>query len=279
MYCMTAPETGGSSCFSQASRRKHEPRRSILVDAEESVLNMYKDYEAAAPLLEDLDPHAITEELSEAMLNCYDSHTRPVSTLVKEIHDAGDDVGCCPYCQIAPPSTIDHYLPRENHYPEFSVFGPNLIPSCGRCNTLKGERYRNASRERLHFHPYYDDISGHTVLQCQVYFRNGMPSLQFCVFNGGKVSKYVFEIVQRHFQSLQLAKRYVNVATPELSKYTKALRNHLNNGWSVESLQDHLSTLAHDELHMRGENHWRVVLLAALDGNKEYIEWLQVFEG
>lgn len=62
----------------------------------------------------------------------------------------------CPMCGSGSVGTVDHFLPRET-YAEFSVFTPNLIPTCGICNTKakKTTVSGNLAVERF-LHPYFN---------------------------------------------------------------------------------------------------------------------------
>ncbi|PKN40500.1 MAG: endonuclease [Deltaproteobacteria bacterium HGW-Deltaproteobacteria-18] len=63
----------------------------------------------------------------------------------------------CPFCGgIGRPKNLDHYLPKA-HFPQFSIFPLNLIPSCRDCN-MDGKGHTFATCEEEHIlHPYLDD--------------------------------------------------------------------------------------------------------------------------
>lgn len=88
----------------------------------------------------------------EDLLHCYTSGCGPRNTLVSDILALSPE---CPYCGINQTNTIDHYLPKGD-YEQYAVFPPNLVPSCGECNSLRKPWVRNGARTTLHF--YFDEI-------------------------------------------------------------------------------------------------------------------------
>ena len=64
----------------------------------------------------------------------------------------------CPSCgEEGSPSTIDHYLPKED-YPHFSVTPANLTPMCDACQTAKGQETVDKGGRRIFLHPYFDEF-------------------------------------------------------------------------------------------------------------------------
>lgn len=63
--------------------------------------------------------------------------------------------GYCPMCGSETHKTVDHYLPRSP-WAEFSFFSLNLVPSCGTCNTKRGNRASAPGSSPKVFHPYFD---------------------------------------------------------------------------------------------------------------------------
>lgn len=61
----------------------------------------------------------------------------------------------CPLCGGLGARTIEHHLPQSN-YPEFAIFGPNLIPSCNACNGKRGATANGPGVKINTLHPYYD---------------------------------------------------------------------------------------------------------------------------
>lgn len=61
----------------------------------------------------------------------------------------------CPLCGSANPSQLEHYLPHA-HYPEFTVFSWNLVPTCSLCNPKRGHRAHEPGHPDPLVHPYLE---------------------------------------------------------------------------------------------------------------------------
>ena len=62
----------------------------------------------------------------------------------------------CSMCGSLHCGTLDHVLPRAN-FPEFAVFGPNLVPACHPCNAKRGTNVVGPGAGERVLHPYFDD--------------------------------------------------------------------------------------------------------------------------
>lgn len=81
----------------------------------------------------------------------------------------------CPICGIQKCKHLDHYIPREQ-MPEFSIFPPNLIPTCEVCNGKKHEKWLNEDDERIVFNAFFDELPDKPICECVITLdKHGMP--------------------------------------------------------------------------------------------------------
>lgn len=119
----------------------------------------YADYEAAGGDPWTLAPAAFASDISDAQRALYD--TRRNSKPLRAIRRRADHP-CCPMCGSGGRGHLDHFLPRTA-YPEFSVFGLNLVPTCASCNSgSKGDTYQGNAPERF-LHPYFDTLAAQAI--------------------------------------------------------------------------------------------------------------------
>jgi hypothetical protein len=119
----------------------------------------YADYEAAGGDPWAVAPAVFTPDIGDAQRALYD--TRRKSKPLRDIRRR-TDMSCCPMCGSGGRGHLDHVLPRVT-YPEFSVFGLNLVPTCPSCNSSnKGETYQGVEPERF-LHPYFDTLAADEI--------------------------------------------------------------------------------------------------------------------
>ena len=60
--------------------------------------------------------------------------------------------------------------------PEFSIFTPNLIPTCEDCNGKKHEKWLNEDEERIVFNAFFDELPDKPICECVITLdEHGMP--------------------------------------------------------------------------------------------------------
>lgn len=123
-----------------------------LSPIQDEIKSAYKSYiiEKGSPLIKPLE---ISEAQKESLKTAYKSKPKGAGLdWIQGLYING--LKSCPFCGGDGARTIEHYLPKEC-YPEFSVFSPNLMPSCGTCNQKRNEQNSYGAPIKL-FHPYFD---------------------------------------------------------------------------------------------------------------------------
>lgn len=119
----------------------------------------YADYEAAGGDPWTVSPAVFVDDIADAQRALYDA--RRNSRALRRIRRR-EDFRCCPMCGSGGRGHLDHMLPRAA-YPEFSILGLNLVPTCPSCNSNnKRETYRGDPPERF-LHPYFDTIAADPI--------------------------------------------------------------------------------------------------------------------
>ena len=169
--------------------------------------------------------------------------------------------GRCPYCDTAQVGTLDHYLPKGD-YEEFCVLSLNLIPSCHRCNNMRGDALRHEGGTRM-WHAYLDAVPVEALLFAQVSPRGNTLAVSFTIKNSVGVELPVFQQLEYLYESLHLGEFFQVEATAALFDLApSASRVHTEGG--AEAVKHLFSTWAADIEARHGRNHWRSALHRAL---------------
>lgn len=168
----------------------------------------------------------------------------------------------CPLCGHRQATTLDHYLPKSR-YPALAVAPLNLIPACKDCNTAKMESFPTSQEDAM-LHPYFDDINSGRWLYANVIQKSPVV-LIFSVIAPTSWSATMQPRVNRHFQTLGLARLYSIEAADELSSIKSQLQNLFNNGGTA-NVQSYLQQRA-ESCSQDRRNGWRTAMYEALFSN------------
>jgi hypothetical protein len=176
----------------------------------------------------------------------------------------------CPSCgEEGSPSTIDHYLPKEN-YPHFSVTPVNLTPMCDACQTAKGEKALDSNGRRIFLHPYFDEFLESQVIRLTIGRPFNAPK-DFSLEPTADLDPTLADLVRRHIHGLHMDERYGAFFRDE---YIRLLR-------LSQVARDEGLDIAHDipafvRLY-RGKavNLWPHVFYTAVAADDELIEYLR----
>lgn len=175
--------------------------------------------------------------------------------------------GRCPLCGQRDVKTLDHYLSKDD-YPELAVFPTNLVPSCFDCNHAKGT-YRANNANRLLFHPYFDDWSGHRLIRASVNIGEGV-TLSYSVRAPEGVDIEIVRRARRHFTKLNLGILYEQNAAVELVDRKLAFQETFDAD-GPDGLRDELEREARSR-RRRNRNSWQSALYRALARSDAFCE-------
>ena len=167
--------------------------------------------------------------------------------------------GLCVYCDISVAHEMDHFLPKSV-FPEFAVLSANLVPSCGRCNRLKGESAFQPSGAR-YFHSYLDSVDFQFV-RAALHMADGAL---YCVFEldiPSPTCPVIAEGIELEFDELQLISRYQTAANLEMGEQLVSVMDYLTG--PLDRLSKSFESNARHLLSIYGVNHWKSLLYAAI---------------
>lgn len=248
--------------------------RAFLVAAQARVLARCNAYGLALSQLKVPALVAWTADTKAALLSCYNVGTISLSKLKDDILDALKDQGqinllLCPYCMLNEPSTWDHYLPKDK-YPEYSVYHPNLLYVCFRCNQRKWNYYD--ANGLLYCHPYFTVSETVALLHCSVTVNGGHLKIEYYGASIGAL-QLEGEIAQRHLVQLTLGTRFQGVAASLVSNLIGELRQHFPAGIQPEALKGILRRRYDETRNKLGPNAWDSRLWHGLAANDEFLQY------
>lgn len=176
--------------------------------------------------------------------------------------------GYCSMCGAETHKTVDHFLPRSP-WAEFSFFSLNLVPSCGICNTKRGNRANAPGTTPRLLHPYFDEKI--LVKRLHVTGIKGpyeAPEFEPNVCHSLKRTEALR--ARRHMkQSIDLVvyHQFCSNRWSELKQEIKRLK-------TKSAVKKRLKTLLEDSVSTSGPNSWKTAFYAGAYGSPSVISWL-----
>jgi hypothetical protein len=258
------PQRDHEADFLGFSARRNAATSQLLFDAANDVFAAYADYVENDGNAAIVMPLAAEQDAREALRSNYPLLRE--STTYGELLQLSD--GRCPMCGFGEASTLDHYLPRSE-YPEFSVFAMNLVPSCPRCNLLKGFSVGKVPAKQF-LHAFIHQIPSIAVLVCRVDVQPNTILPTFRIRQTTRVKPEILARLSHQFRTLQLAERFQLQALLELGERRIAFQKFVAPGWNYSELRDQLREEARAFRATLGRNHWKTALYRALFQNREF---------
>ena len=251
--------------------RAEEPRKQRLLAKRQVVIDLFEAYRLGSwhwALAQRHDEFFAVEEL-EDLLWTYDltfSRRALARVRAEALLGAGR---LCPYCLIEEPKTLDHFLPKSR-FQAFASHAPNLVPMCGRCNTLKGTK-GSAVGEQFFTHAYFDEIAKHQpFLIAQVAVGARSIATNFMIDFGADLAGSILNRLSYQFSILRLGARYQREAVDVIRDQAEKIEEMHADRCSIEDIVFSVAEDAKAEAMSMGKSFWRAALLKALAGNLEF---------
>jgi hypothetical protein len=204
-----------------------------------------------------------------SLVNLYNTHMVKKGSIGRPLYDKLiiSAKGICPFCAEGRPTTIDHFLPKDesNGFPELSIVPINLVPCCKDCNHIKSSKSPITKEEQL-IHPYYDDINQDRWLYTNISYQiNDEPALTFYVNCPDEWDETLQARVRNHFKLLDLNLIYSQQAANEFS----GISHYLNGLFIVggeDAVKEHLLCEAISR-EAYNKNSWQTAMYYALSEN------------
>ena len=128
----------------------------------------------------------------------------------------------CPYCSDREPTTLDHYL-AKSEFGAYAVLPINLVPSCDRCNSKKGNFEQSTRGQHgAVLHPYFDDVSEEHWLKATI-VDNAGPVARFYVDQSAISDPALRTRASSHLNALRLKKYFKVKAAQEINNLDRKL--------------------------------------------------------
>lgn len=281
MKTLEIPRLNAEEVYTQIKKNSKNTenidKRDRLENLEALVFKRYKEYENLNVSLELISGSTISDRMDkEALGSCYSRNKSgylegEVVSKILSIQSA-QHKNSCPYCGIDKPRTIDHYLPKSD-FPEFSIYPPNLIPCCGRCNSKKNDRWLE-NGERLFLNFYFDSIPNVRFLTSKLVYSSDeedkIPTVVFELIKHSEIQPKQYELIERHFKKLELLEEYSEAIEEELSNIHDLVIH--NKTLSMEDHRENLRMQARMFARKYGVNYWRACLYDAVISSDEFFD-------
>lgn len=168
----------------------------------------------------------------------------------------------CQNCTINEADTMDHVL-GQTEFPEFAVHPKNLFPCCSVCNKKKSDRYVDGNGSQLFLNLFIDDLPQTQYLYVE-FGDNWLPRFRLEQPDG--VPNNIFNLIERHYDQLDLLTRFSNNSNEIISSLRSTIRvfGGIGIGGKIEELCQDLEPFL-------GYNHRQVVLTRALGSSEDFI--------
>ena len=243
----------------------------VLADHVDAICEGYIGYVEANGNAHAVPNVQLPDDVAHFLRNHYKSPPSAISHIGEIRRRSG--IRTCPMCGALKANTLDHLLPKED-FPEFAIFGPNLVPGCS-CNTLRGRILTGGPNERI-LHPYYDDVMRERLLAARIEDLGPVPRISLrslldtCHADYASVAFHIDQLISRTLLVDYLGAEWVKLIQRPKSLSTHFRRDPPDRETLVNILEAELDR-ADD--HHESVNNWDSIFLAGLLDDP-VIDWL-----
>jgi hypothetical protein len=262
-------------------RKKGGATKTLLQSMYDEIKTRYDEYECKRSTPENVTQVSRNANESVALESCYVNSNTFKYNLLKKVQPLEEaPTPRCPYCQINPATTWDHFLPASI-FPDFFVYPPNLIRACSECNDgIKKQGLVTPVRKTVH--PYYDPLSNHQYLKCTIIRVADEITATYTIDDTNTAptyNAYVASVVKHHFKSYDLARKFRAESSRKIADFyvtLKGISRRSRKFPSHDIIKDIIIETIRD-LQKRGEgiNHWELVLWGSILAFNEFIQFFE----
>lgn len=175
----------------------------------------------------------------------------------------------CQYCTIAPVSSLDHIVPKDE-FAEFAVNPKNLLPSCSICNSYKSSNWK-ANNKAIFLNLYTDILPNEQYLFVDLIVSEDNIEATFKLRNIKEIDHEFYKLLESHYSRLHLLQRFKNESCTiisELSNLIMSSREFLKEKQIKQIIKN---KIVQDKL-LLGANYYKSILVEALLNNQEYFD-------
>src|SRR5699024_1602345 len=142
----------------------------------------------------------------------------------------------CQNCTIGEVNSFDHFVSKDE-FPEFAVQPKNLFPSCSKCNSYKGQEWREHG-QITYLNLYLDDLPEEQYLFVNIeVIDNDVVTTEFYLDNPNGIDPVLYERIQNHYRNLHLCHRFKENADSVITELENVIRS------SIGRSEEHTSEL------------------------------------
>ena len=243
-----------------------------LSNYEEVVTNQFKLYDDNFDNddLVSLVNHGFIDGEKGDLIRLYAYQGKPIQRLKVAVTTTERNriLNTCQNCTIGEVNSFDHFVDK-NEFPEFSVHPKNLFPCCSMCNSKKGQVWRT-SGVVSYLNLYLDELPREQYLFVNIAIKKDVITTEFYLDNVNGVEPLFFERIQRHYDNLDLCKRFQVNAHEIITTLENTLRTY-SNRIPIEDIVKF--TIENSQKNMRyfGYNYWKSILEIALLNKGDFL--------
>jgi hypothetical protein len=271
MRAIPVLDVDATEIFDDIAAAKQLLTRKRMRAVRAGVIAAYNNYDGAVPEVGTLEAIDLTDLQKDALRHAFTVETAPMKALRGDLLNRVA-VAKCPFCNISESSTLDHYLPKE-HFPEFSVLPPNLVPSCAVCNTRKRDKVLEEGTDvRMFLHPCYDTIPEAAFLDVRTRLEDDALVISYRICRPQGMSLQTYRHLQAHFRVLNLGDRYRRMGLENLGELYPSFRRAYGAASDAARVAEKLIDDAYDVEESFGPNFWRAKLYRSLAANDAFCD-------
>lgn len=176
----------------------------------------------------------------------------------------------CQNCTISEVNSFDHFVNKDG-FPEFSVHPKNLFPSCTKCNSYKGEEWRENGQIK-YLNLYLEDLPEEQYLFVNVQvINNDVVTTEFYLDNPNGVDPDLFARIENHYNNLHLCQRFQENADIVITPLENSIKTYYSK-LDLEDLLDLIEEECEREMKYYGFNYWKSILKIALINCDDFVE-------
>jgi hypothetical protein len=243
----------------------------FLADYVDAISEGYAGYAAANGNAHAIENVELSDDVAEFLRSHYKSPPSTISHIGEIRRRSG--IRTCPMCGALRAGTLDHLLPKED-FPEFAIFGRNLVPGCS-CNTLRGRILLGGPNERI-LHPYYDDVLSERLIAARIEDVGPVPQISLRTLldkshaDYASVAFHIDKLVQRTLLVDYLGAEWIKLVQRPKSLTTHFRRDPPDRVTLVDILE---AELDRSDDHHESLNNWDSIFLKGLLDD-HVIDWL-----
>ncbi|WP_281612916.1 hypothetical protein [Flammeovirga sp. SubArs3] len=166
-----------------------------------------------------------------ALQSLYSSKTVTAKEITQQVLDNlnPNHSETCLYCGVGEIDQIDHFLPQK-FFPEFSILHKNLIPICGKCNQIKGDKIAGINGVN-YIHSIFDKLPMESYLKCNISYTGIIPVVEYSIKDSFSTS-----VIAEHFRNLKINQRIIKKSVQYFLQ-SKALKEQFGGNYALDELQ------------------------------------------